>query len=144
MYGKCKLKNHYSFLFFKAVYKRAGIAVAGIMNTFSDRRSKCCHTENYWSKPKQMRQLQNHLSFPNVSIGNMVFQAVRTRFPLRIVAGMTRMGSFAITSNEQRKTGRRMIVCQRTGFVAEKSDKSMKILYETTSFPPAQSNLYPI
>ena len=46
-----------------------------------------------------MRQLQNHLSFPNVSIGNMVFQAVRTRFPLRIVAGMTRMGSFAITSN---------------------------------------------
>ncbi|MCK9365367.1 MAG: hypothetical protein M0P74_17405, partial [Syntrophales bacterium] len=44
--------------------------------------------------------LQNHLSFPNVSIGNMVFQAVRTRFPLRIVAGMTRMGSFAITSNE--------------------------------------------
>jgi hypothetical protein len=47
--------------------------------------------------------MQNHLSFPkaklnvhNVSIGkaklnvhNMVFQAVRTRFPLRIVAGMT-------------------------------------------------------
>jgi hypothetical protein len=30
----------------------------------------------------------------------MVFQAVRTRFPLRIVAGMTRMGSFAITSEE--------------------------------------------
>jgi hypothetical protein len=29
----------------------------------------------------------------------MVFQAVRTRFPLRIVAGMTRMGSFAVTSN---------------------------------------------
>ena len=28
----------------------------------------------------------------------MVFQAVRTRFPLRIVAGMTRTGSFAITS----------------------------------------------
>ncbi|MHB8093255.1 MAG: hypothetical protein ACYDH8_16910 [Syntrophales bacterium] len=45
-----------------------------------------------------LRQLQNHLSFPNVSIGNMVFQAVRTRFPLRIVAGMTRMGSFTITS----------------------------------------------
>ncbi len=42
--------------------------------------------------------MQNHLSFPNVSIGNMVFQAVRTRFPLRIVAGMTRMGSFAIGS----------------------------------------------
>jgi hypothetical protein len=38
-------------------------------------------------------------------------------------------------ANEQRKTGRRVIVCQRTGFVAEKSDKSMKILYETTSFP---------
>jgi hypothetical protein len=30
----------------------------------------------------------------------MVFQAVRTRFPLRIVAGMTRMGSFAIGSKE--------------------------------------------
>jgi len=36
--------------------------------------------------------LQNHLSFPNASIGNMVFQAVRTRFPLRIVAGMTEWG----------------------------------------------------
>jgi hypothetical protein len=47
-------------------------------------------------------------------------------------------------TNEQRKTERKMIVCQRTGFVAEKSDKSMKILYETTSFPPAQTNLYPI
>jgi hypothetical protein len=45
-----------------------------------------------------LSQLQNHLSFPNVFIGNMVFQVVRTGFPLRIAAGMTRMGSFAITS----------------------------------------------
>jgi hypothetical protein len=32
------------------------------------------------------------LSSPNVSIGDMVFQAVRTRFPLRIAAGMTELG----------------------------------------------------
>ncbi|MHB8092107.1 MAG: hypothetical protein ACYDH8_11005, partial [Syntrophales bacterium] len=51
----------------------------------------------------------NHLSFPNVSIGNMVFQAVRTRFPLRIVAGMTRMGSFAITSVDC------YFICNRSG-----------------------------
>jgi hypothetical protein len=56
-------------------------------------------------KGTYLNQLQNHLSFPkaklnvhNVSIGNMVFQVVRTGFPLRIAAGMTRMGSFAITS----------------------------------------------
>jgi hypothetical protein len=36
--------------------------------------------------------LQNYLSSPNVSIGDMVFQAVRTRFPLRIAAGMTKLG----------------------------------------------------
>jgi hypothetical protein len=36
--------------------------------------------------------LQNCLSSPNVSIGDMVFQAVRTRFPLRIAAGMTELG----------------------------------------------------
>jgi len=53
----------------------------------------------------QSSQLQNHLSFPkaklnvhNVSIGNMVFQVVRTGFPLRIATGMTRKGSFAIPS----------------------------------------------
>ncbi len=36
--------------------------------------------------------MQNCLSSPNVSIGDMVFQAVRTRFPLRIAAGMTELG----------------------------------------------------
>ena len=46
--------------------------------------------------------LQNCLSSPNVSIGDMVFQVVpkadsprrtvRTRFPLRIAAGMTELG----------------------------------------------------
>ncbi|MBW6486244.1 MAG: hypothetical protein K0B01_08870, partial [Syntrophobacterales bacterium] len=35
--------------------------------------------------------------------GIWFFQAVRTRFPLRIVAGMTRMGSFAIASIVQEK-----------------------------------------
>jgi len=38
-----------------------------------------------------MSLLQNCLSSPNVSIGDMVFQAVRTRFPLRIAAGMTEL-----------------------------------------------------
>jgi hypothetical protein len=36
--------------------------------------------------------LQNCLSSPNAFIGDMVFQAVRTRFPLRIAAGMTELG----------------------------------------------------
>jgi hypothetical protein len=56
--------------------------------------------------------LQNHLSFPkaklnvhNVFIGNMVFQVVRAGFPLKIAAGMTRMGSFAITSLFCKKEG---------------------------------------
>src|SRR4030042_412811 len=40
----------------------------------------------------QQSLLQNCLSSPNVSIGDMVFQAVRTRFPLRIAAGMTELG----------------------------------------------------
>ncbi len=36
--------------------------------------------------------LQNCLSSPNASIGDMVFQTLRTRFPLRIPAGMTKWG----------------------------------------------------
>jgi len=44
--------------------------------------------------------LQNYLSFPNASIGNTVFQAVRTRFPLKIIAGMTECESFAIASTD--------------------------------------------
>ncbi len=34
----------------------------------------------------------NCLSSPNASIGDMAFQAVRTRFPLRIAARMTELG----------------------------------------------------
>src|SRR3990170_238540 len=37
-----------------------------------------------------LRLLQNYLSSPNSSIGDMVFKAIRTRFPLRIPAGMTK------------------------------------------------------
>ncbi|MFZ3089589.1 MAG: hypothetical protein WA240_03105, partial [Nitrospirota bacterium] len=36
--------------------------------------------------------LQNCLSSPNAFIGDMVFQALRTRFPLRNSAGMTELG----------------------------------------------------
>ena len=36
--------------------------------------------------------LQNCLSSPNASIGDMVFQAIRNRFPLRSSAGMTELG----------------------------------------------------
>ncbi len=39
-----------------------------------------------------MSLLQTCLSSPNASIGDMVFQALRTRFPLRIAAGMTELG----------------------------------------------------
>ncbi|MBI5789832.1 MAG: tetratricopeptide repeat protein [Candidatus Schekmanbacteria bacterium] len=39
-----------------------------------------------------LRLLQDYLSSPNAFIGDMVFQAVKTRFPLKIVAGMTFLG----------------------------------------------------
>jgi exodeoxyribonuclease V alpha subunit len=49
----------------------------------------------------------------------MVFQAVRTRFPLRIVAGMTRMGSFAITSIDEKTNPDHKAVYLSPFYIAE-------------------------